>query len=284
MIRILLSLVFAMSLTSNCEAEAYIEKVFADDPRTVSVLIETPTNRGSGVVINASNSLYLVTARHVLFSEDLPYRLRAQRCLVTAYTIGTSNRSEQLHFSIDLLHLYANDDVKFSTNHDVAMVRIEAKVGDGSPAVYNLEGVRFLQTNMNIVAFNTENYRKYSDVQLGQDVFLVGFPLSLTERMAGILDPTIPMIRRGVVSQINDVCTNIIVDSAVYKGNSGRPVLYLDHPAFGVNRLQLIGIATAYLFSEEEVESTNKISGVVKVNSGYSIVEPIDIALDMAWK
>jgi hypothetical protein len=59
----------------------------------------------------------------------------------------------------------------------------------------------------------------------------------------------------------------------------------VEHPSFGETSYQIIGIATRIVpFQEEWENKTLRYSHVIVSNSGYTIVEPIDAALELAWK
>ena len=98
-----------------------------DDPRTFPALIAHEKGMGSGCFLQLSNSVYLVTAKHVLFAEpngtNAP-ALISPTAVVKSYSrAGTTNVSERV-FAINLAQLLVAGEVRYSMNRDVALVRV----------------------------------------------------------------------------------------------------------------------------------------------------------------
>jgi hypothetical protein len=75
----------------------------------------------------------------------------------------------------------------------------------------------------------------------------------------------------------------------VYHGNSGGPVVAKETVNLTTTSYSVIGIATEFVPSFESLEirqtgNTNSLALNYPVNSGYSIVEPMDSILDLLWK
>jgi hypothetical protein len=114
---------------------------------------------------------------------------------------------------------------------------------------------------------------------------MFGYPTSLTAPISGFFNPAQPLLRKGIVAGVNRSGRTIIVDSPSYQGNSGGPVLQVEHPSFGVTSFKIIGLVSAFVpFQEEWENKTLRYSHTIVANSGYTIVEPIDIALELVWK
>jgi len=114
---------------------------------------------------------------------------------------------------------------------------------------------------------------------------MFGYPTSLTAPIAGCFDPAQPLLRKGIVAGVNRSGRTIIVDSPAYQGNSGGPVVQVSHPSFEVTTFKIIGLVSAFVpFQEEWENKTLRYSHVIVSNSGYTIIEPIDIALELVWK
>jgi hypothetical protein len=114
---------------------------------------------------------------------------------------------------------------------------------------------------------------------------MFGYPISLTGPISAIFDPSEPLLRKGIVAGANLGRKTIIIDCPSYFGNSGGPVIQVDHPSFGVTRFRVIGLVSGFVpFQEEWENKTMRYSHVIKSNSGYTVVEPIDIALELVWR
>jgi len=124
-----------------------------------------------------------------------------------------------------------------------------------------------------------------SEVDIGADVFMFGYPISLTGPIRDIFDPSEPLLRKGIVAGINVGRKTIIIDCPSYFGNSGGPVVQVGHPEIGVTTFRIIGVVSGFIpFHEEWENKTMKYSHVLKSNSGYTVIEPIEIATELAWK
>jgi hypothetical protein len=164
-------------------------------------------------------------------------------------------------------------------------VRIEECDTNDWHVVQQLPGVQFVTPNGGLSVNGPEWIGLFNSVDVGADVLMFGYPASLTVRMAGIFGPNEPLLRKGIVAGISGPSRTIIIDCPSYQGNSGGPVIQVDHPMLGVTSYHIIGLVSAFVPFEEEWENkTLQYSHVLKSNSGYTIVEPMDIALDLVWK
>jgi len=114
---------------------------------------------------------------------------------------------------------------------------------------------------------------------------MFGYPTSLTGLIREIFDPSEPLLRKGIVAGINLGKRTIIIDCPAYFGNSGGPVIQIEHPALNQTRFRIIGLVSGFVpFQEEWENKTMGYSHLIKSNSGYTVVEPIEIALELVWK
>ena len=123
-----------------------------------------------------------------------------------------------------------------------------------------------------------------TEVDVGADVYMFGYPVSLTGPIRDIFEPSEPLLRKGIVAGVNMGKRTIIIGPS-YFGNSGGPVIQVDRSEFGVIQYRIIGVVSGFVpFLEEWENKTMRYSHVIKSNSGYTVVEPIDIALELVWK
>jgi hypothetical protein len=259
-----------------------------EDPRTFPALIAHEKGVGSGCFIRLSNSVYLITAKHVLFAEpegtNVP-QLLSPTAMVKSYShVGTTNVSERT-IAIDVAQLFGRGEVRFSTNRDVALVRIEECSSNDVNIVSSLPGVAFVSADTGLQLGGPDFLCVAKDIDVGAEVFMFGYPISLTGPISAVFDPSEPLLRKGIVAGVNLARKTIIIDCPSYFGNSGGPVIQVDHPAFGQTRFRIIGLVKGFVpFQEEWENKTMRYSHVLKSNSGYTLIEPIDIALELVWK
>jgi hypothetical protein len=180
------------------------------------------------------------------------------------------------------MQLFNSGNVRFSTNRDVALVRIEECQTNNHNVVIPLLGVT---ANQGVSVYNTDFLCAFADVDVGADVYMFGYPTSLTVPIREMFDPTQPLLRKGIVAGVNPDKRIIIVDCPSYQGNSGGPVIQVEHPSLGATEYKVIGIVSGFVpFQEEWENKTFRYSYVGISNSGYTVIVPIDIALEMVWK
>jgi len=231
-----------------------------------------------------SNSVYLVTAKHVLFGTNAPALLSPIARLKSYSRAGTTNVSART-LEIDLGQLLSAGEVRFSTNRDVAIVRIEECSSNDVNIVSYLPGITFLSPERGLQIAAPEVICPAKDVDVGAEVFMFGYPTSLTGLIREIFDPSEPLLRKGIVAGINLGKRTIIIDCPAYFGNSGGPVIQIEHPALNQTRFRIIGLVSGFVpFQEEWENKTMGYSHLIKSNSGYTVVEPIEIALELVWK
>jgi hypothetical protein len=186
---------------------------------------------------------------------------------------------------LDLAHLMSAGEIRCSTNRDIALVRIEECNPTNLTVSHFLPGVMCTSTNTGLGLFPSNFACALKDVDVGADVYMFGYPMSLTAPIRAAFDPAQPLLRKGIVAGVNLASRTIIVDCPAYPGNSGGPVIQVEHPSVGDTSYQIIGIATRLVpFQEEWENKTLRYSHVIVSNSGYTIVEPIDAALELVWK
>src|ERR1022692_2135524 len=188
-----------MTLTSQCLAGTLIV-----DPLTVPVLIVHEKGVGSGCFLQLSNSVYLVTAKHVLFSEPEgtnPPALLSSKAIVKAYSgIGTTNVSERI-ISLDLGVLMNAGEIRFSKDRDIALVRVEECNPNDKNFVISLPGMKYTSSAQGLTLYS--GLCVLSNVDVGADVYMFGYPISLTAPIRDKFDPAQPLLRKGIVAGVN---------------------------------------------------------------------------------
>ncbi len=126
--------------------------------------------------------------------------------------------------------------------------------------------------------FSKESSLTYDHIEVGSDAFLIGYPLSLGLSGAGF-DASRPLLRRATIAGKNSANKTIIVDGAVYKGNSGGPILEMykcgDHCK--KNHYVVIGVVSQFIpFTQIWTNAEFGTSRSDIENSGYSVIVPLD--------
>jgi len=161
--------------------------------------------------ILVAHDVYLVTARHVFLGP-----LGQRKCVYlsvngAAWGVGISGRLNLVESG--------NQTWTGSTTVDLAIIRVGLKQ-------FNDNGgqVRFLAEES-----CCKVSRDSSDLE-GQRVLVVGYPMLLPQPSTR----QYPMVRRGVIASIRAFCEGnsptVLVDSQIFPGNSGGPVLLWPSP------------------------------------------------------
>ena len=242
-------------------------------------------SQGSGLLLRASNSLYLVTARHVVFIPGAGAGLWSARGPVMTINGNVAGEKSETVIVADLSQLSQSGEVRCSNDHDIAMVRLEVYNGTNSPFATALPGVSFGTDEHTLAPFPVEACRRFDETDVGTDVYIFGFPGSVGLAEMPQIDLKLPLLRKGIVAGKNPVRRVYVLDCASYQGNSGGPVVGKEPEGLGYTRFPILGIVTEMVPYSETWQNTRLgYSNQNISNSGYSIAEPIDCALDMVWK
>jgi hypothetical protein len=238
---------------------------------------------GSGFIIQASNSVYLITARHVLFNPDQNWGLRDAHATCTTHTPD----QKTVTFTLDLGALVQSQNIRFSTNHDVALVRFEECNPINKNLVRNLAEVSFQTTNTALWpldAAQPSQHLSFDQTEVGTDVFIFGYPISVGIPTMPQIDFSMPLLRKGIVAGKNYDRRVYVLDCPSYEGNSGGPVIG-KISAFPNDAFFVIGIVTETVpYGELWINAQHHYANENLSNSGYSIAEPIDTVLDLVWQ
>jgi hypothetical protein len=119
----------------------------------------------------------------------------------------------------------------------------------------------------------------------GANVLVLGFPLGLRSE-----EYSRPLVRRGIIAKAD--LTEIIIDSFVFPGNSGGPVLYVPPLKLGVglkseliNEEKFIGIVSSYIpYNDVAISNQTKRPRITfEENSGLCSAVPIDALINLLY-
>lgn len=155
---------------------------------------------------------------------------------------------------------------------------------DAIPIPSEFQPNRFLTLDRHAI---TNEELRASECSEGNEVFILGFPLGI----AGAAQNDV-IVRHGIVARIQDWYSgrskDFLVDSSIYPGNSGgpvvlKPVLWSASNRPKVFHPRLLGLVASYLPYRDVATSrqTGRIRLVSEENSGLAKVIPIDSVIEM---
>jgi hypothetical protein len=148
---------------------------------------------------------------------------------------GLTN-SERTEFKVDMEALQTNKEIRVQPTHDVAIVRLAVVNADGSfgfnTKIVEMHGhsvKSFRQIGQDMIG-------RLAQVNVGDDVYVFGYPTSIGLQQSPKFDYSMPLLRKGIVSGVFQKAQTIILDSSVYFGNSGGPVMEVDRSNVSVTK------------------------------------------------
>ena len=236
---------------------------------------------GSGFLLTTSNTTYFITAKHVLF--DIDDNLLASTAELICQTEAIDDDSTYV-FSINLRTLNSAKHIISSPTADITVLKISDTIyTDKTHLTHSMiDGVVEKQVgNGNIVSVISNDVLLFKDVLISNDVFVYGYPSTLGLRESPQFDYNKPLLRKGVIANVNKSSGTIILDCPVYYGNSGGPVFQVNI-VNGAHKHHLIGVVSEFIpFEEDWVNTKNGITHKEWSNSGYSVAVSMDFVFSM---
>lgn len=231
----------------------------------------------SGLLIRDSlGGVYLVTARHFLFKTPSPKGKVASVPLLSANKLrvsylGNQNYEEENAFEINIKKLFDAGLIKYSTEYDVALMKIASTSNSGVVKLYDTAEFKQVKGSgeNSITLTEINDLGLYKDVNVSDDAFVIGYPKVLGLKEYPQYDYNKPLLRKGVIAGKYLKKQTIIVDCPSYGGNSGGPVIEIFPKS---ESSKIIGIVVEFIPYD-----TNGI----RTNSGYLVAIPIEKALDL---
>lgn len=255
-----------------------------------TILIEFEDgSSGSGFMFldSLTNNVFFVTARHVVLTETfdtsgkiIDYRLSSQWGTIKYYS-RTPDKTFPNSIKTDFLGLYKSGQVKFKPKDDILVARIGKLSKTGYDHIEYDQFVIKQGKSALLKPLSTNLIGRFDSTNIGDDVFIFGYPKSLGLKEIPQYDFNKPLLRKGSIAGRNSEQKTIIIDCPSFGGNSGGPVYEIKGTPFDA-KYQLIGIVVSFIPLVEEWENRQyKIRNITFVNSGYSVVEPIDKIEDL---
>jgi Trypsin-like peptidase domain len=242
----------------------------------------------SGFFLNTGKSLYLVTARHVIFGAirgrfkpDTPLLCKEARFI--AYSKDPKEKQKNI-IDLNLEVLNKNANVKAHETHDTAVVYMGVihRSEDKQP-IDVAEGVSVKNAvDSGILLVKIESARKFDEVLTPNEVYVFGYPSSIGLENQPQIDYQKPLIRKGIVSGTNDGNKTIILDCFIFPGNSGGPVMQVEWAGIGTKNFWIIGVISEFIpITETWLNERFKYRNTQVYNSGYSVAVPMDMVLEL---
>ena len=219
---------------------------------------------------NGNNySVYLITNKHVVNNQKVLEMQFNSKTGIKQYSCNLYTEQQSKCFSE-----HPTDDV-------VAIsVNINGALAVGAE-------VSFFELDHHAL---TMQQMKATGISEGTLVYTLGFPVSLQGNDQCVVNGIYksPIVRLGCIAKIEDNYhakgkTEYIIDSTVFPGNSGGPVINRPEIVAITNTpmntsSNLIGIISRYIAYRETLISTQtgNLRSIAEENSGLSIVIPVD--------
>jgi hypothetical protein len=188
----------------------------------------------------------------------------------------------QTIFELNLETLSTSGHLKMHTNVDLVVIELGLTLDTEGKLAFSKGVTITLPAEGKLICFPFKSSRRFSEVEISNDVFVLGYPSSISTEEMKQIDFNSPLIRKGIVAGKNNSKKTLILDCPVYGGNSGGMVLEVNNTGLTTN-FHLIGIVVEFVPFVDQWENL-KFKGLINSNfqnSGYSVVLPIDYIYDL---
>lgn len=238
---------------------------------------------GSGLFYQDVDNVFIVTARHVIINEKKDdsgktfYALRGDIGTVRYYSDDTET-SISKGLEINFKGLFNKGYLTFSKTSDILICKIGVIDTIGyTKIIYDSDNVKKLNpASSNINGYSKVHLASFDESILGSDIFIFGYPKSLGLQGNSQYDFNRPILRKGVIAGKYVDNKTIVIDCPSFGGNSGGPVVEILKKG-NHTEAKLIGIVVSFIpLTEIWFNARYNIKNVELVNSGYSVIEPIE--------
>lgn len=242
--------------------------------------INVGESSGSGFLIKHGTDVYVVTAKHVLFKNNTASLIANEARIICYPLIENRVATTPRIYRLDLEVLTSTGDLKVHATRDLVVIKIGSiSVVDGNQSLNFLSSVTVIQQSAGgLVHYDMIASRRFADVEVTNEVFVLGYPISLSTPQMRQIDYDAPLVRKGIVAGKNNQTQNIILDCPVYGGNSGGLVLEINEQS-----IHLIGIVVQFIPFVEQWTNTRfpELQNTNLQNSGYSVAIPVDYIYEL---
>lgn len=248
---------------------------------SIPILIKFDTgSSGSGFNIRTDDSLYFVTAKHVLANQK--EELNGKMAKLTAYS-GDLKDKTPTKINLDLDILKNEGNVILHKTRDIAVI----KIGESNPDKKNnfklTKGVTVTsKAKTGIVWTELGSLVSYENVLVSNTIYIFGYPSSIGMQNSPQFDYNRPLIRKGIIASKYEKADTIILDCPVYYGNSGGAVIQEEQIDINNKQFKIIGVVSQFVpYVENWVNNKSNVVNTTVLNSGYSVAVSIDSVLEL---
>lgn len=258
----------------------YSQSTGIESRLTGVLLIEVGNSSGSGIVYgDSTGTIYLITAKHVIINQNTG-KYFSNKIKVSWYSFDIVE-DPMSSFTLYIDEISKEEYIKQSEDIDIIAIRVAHDIPineDVRPIIYEpYIRDKVIQKQINIFS---KKYVSFSDnYHLGDDAYLMGYPKALGLKQIPQYDFNRPLVSKGCISGKDQTIRSVIIDCPSYGGNSGGPVMVKvikSIPQGLLINYNLIGFVVQFI---PYVKSDS--DKVEIINSGYSVVIPIEDALKL---
>lgn len=234
---------------------------------------------GSGFFLKTDTKIFLVTAKHVLLDEKSNPRSKILTLICQTRELNDESSDE---FIIDV----NKAKILKHSKSDIAAIEMGTIKSTDDPQKHfleNCDGITLKKSGKGdgVSVGAQDSTKLLKDVLISNDVFLYGYPTSLGLEDSPQFDYNKPLLRKGIVANVNKKQGTIILDCPVYYGNSGGPVVEVSLEGREFKH-RVIGVVSQFIpFVEKWVNSQNRLHNIQLSNSGYSVAVSMDRVFEL---
>ena len=253
------------------------------------IIVLADGSSGSGFYWNRGGTIFLVTARHILFVPDRgadnhSFKLVSHQAILRSPVLARNVPRVNL-FLLDLAKLHEARLTRHHSNHDVAVIQIGSVATTlPHPPVVLSVGVRALSPNaasdLDFAALPTKELK---DVAAGSGCFFLGYATSLgPEEYSSLgIELSRPWARTGRIVRVNHRAKTLLIECQIYHGDSGGPVFELEGLGPNTSRVRLLGVASQFIRLKEHRQEGEFDCDQTWSRRGYTVVESADVLVDL---
>lgn len=246
----------------------------------LGISLDIEKSKGTGFLFCYEANFYIITARHVLYKNiDNNYK-RYSNSLVAKCPDVQDVEDSCLMLNITL----SDKNTFYHPQYDVAIVHLGTyTLLDNNTKLhptYSDDVVKTQDPLNTSLVYGAKSFKTIRELNLGNDVYILGYPTTLgVKSYLDYFDTNKPVIRKGIISHVNLKKQHVIIDCAVFAGNSGGPVLQTNFNS--VPQYSLIGLVSQYVPYRQDYYIPNEnIKQTNYINSGYAVIVAMDNVIE----
>ena len=197
--------------------KASAQRAMPPDNLAYPVLITFKGSTGSGFYLATATTMYLVTAKHVLF-DPATQGLREPKVELLSYSADASDPKPYI-LTVGSLPVLGKGRLAAHTSEDVAVVRVASLATDptdGKRKVIVLPGITINERSDSgtgsMVGADVKIVKTFDQVFIGNEVVVFGYPTSIGLQALPQIDSRRPLLRKGIVAGDNRAKRTIILE------------------------------------------------------------------------